>query len=437
MSLVMRHWRESGACLAEETTFLDDIFLRQLMSVGEVDLVIAVPSYNNAETIAKTAQAIGESVQQNFFRDRVVILNVDGGSSDDTTAVFLNSDWRRDGNRRGLTSLRTIQRVSWQYAKTPSPGAALRTILAAVDLLRARSCAVISGANTTVTAEWVANLLRPAYREKLEYVAPLYARSKFQGLLARDLLYPMIRAIFGLRLRETYSDDWAFSGRLAAQCLEQDVWGQEAVRARPEAWMAVTAICWGYRCGQSFLGPKSPPPGAGMDTVEAIRQTVGSLFWCLELYQEHWRERTGSQPIPTFGPEQEILADGAPSNPEKTWELFSSGVAELEPVLSSILAEETLGRLRELARSEREHFRFESDLWVTALYEFAAAYHHAVINRDHVVQALVPLYRGRLYSFLLQHARSSVQEMQADAEALCVEFERQKPYLIERWKRKG
>src|SRR5215469_4212138 len=247
MSLVMRHWRESGACLAEETTFLDDIFLRQLMSVGEADLVIAVPSYNNAETIAKTAQAIGESVQQNFFRERVVILNVDGGSSDDTTAVFLNSDWQKDGNRRGLTSLRTIQRVSWQYAKTPSQGAALRTILAAVDLLRARSCAVISGANTTVTAEWVANLLRPSYREKLEYVAPLYARTKFQGLLARDLLYPMIRAIFGLRLREAYSDDWAFSGRLASQCLEQDVWGQEVVRARPEAWMAVTAICWGYR----------------------------------------------------------------------------------------------------------------------------------------------------------------------------------------------
>lgn len=436
MFLVHRQGRESGACLAEET-YLDDIFLRQLMSAGEVDLVIAVSSYNNAQTIAQTAQTIGECVRQNFFRERVVILNVDGGSTDDTTAVFLNSDWQKDSNRRGLTSLRTIQRVSWQYAKTPSQGVALRTILAAVDLLRARACAVISGASTTMTAAWVANLLRPAYREKLDYVAPLYARTRYQGLLARDLLYPMIRAIFGLRLREAFSDEWAFSGRLATQCLEQNVWGEEAVRTRPEAWMAVTTICWGYRCGQSFLGPKSPPPGGGIDTVEAIRRTVGNLFWCMELYQEHWLERSGSQPVPTFGPEQEILGDGAPSNPEKIWELFCSGVAELEPVLSSIVTQETHGRLRELARSEREQFRFDAELWVRALYEFAAAYHHAVINRDHVVQALVPLYRGRLYSFLLQHASSSVEEVQADSEALCVEFESQKPYLIDRWKRKG
>lgn len=407
------------------------------MSVGEVDLVIAVPSYNNAETIAQTAQAIAESVQQNFFRERVVILNVDGGSTDETTAVFLNSDWRKESNRKGLTSLRTIQRVSWQYAKTPSQGMALHTILSAVDLLRARSCAIISGANTALTAAWIANLLRPAYRDKLDYVGPLYARNRYQGLLARDLLYPMIRAIFGLRLREAYSDDWAFSGRLAAQCLEQEVWGEEAVRTRPEAWMAVMAICWGYRCGQSFLGPKGPPPGGGIDTVEAIRQTVGNLFWCMELYQEHWLERTGSQPVPTFGPEQEIIGDGAPSNPEKIWELFCSGVAELEPVLSSIVTEETHGWLRELARAERERFHFDAELWVTALYEFAVAYHHGVINRDHVVQALVPLYRGRLYSVLSQHASSSVEEMQADSEALCAEFERQKPYLIERWKRKG
>ena len=49
------------------------------MSVGEVDLLVGIPSYNNAGTIGQTVQAIEESYQQNFIRDRVVILNVDGG----------------------------------------------------------------------------------------------------------------------------------------------------------------------------------------------------------------------------------------------------------------------------------------------------------------------------------------------------------------------
>jgi hypothetical protein len=56
-----------------------------------------------------------------------------------------------------------------------------------------------------------------------------------------------------------------------------------------------------------------------------------------------------------------------------------------------------------------------------------------VLNRDHLVQALVPLYRGRLYSFLQEHANSSPDEMEARSEILCQEFERQKPYLLERW----
>ena len=57
--------------------------------------------------------------------------------------------------------------------------------------------------------------------------------------------------------------------------------------------------------------------------------------------------------------------------------------------------------------------------------------------RNHVIQALVPLYRGQLYSFLLEQANSSPEEIEADTESLCREFENQKPYLVEQWKAKN
>jgi len=418
-----------------EDTFLDDNFLRQLMSVGEVDLLVAVPSYNNADTIGETVRAIEESLQQNFVRDRVAIVNVDGGSTDDTCNVLLRGNGRPSAHK-GLTSLRTIRKVSSQYASSPSSGIALRTILAAADLLRASSCAIVSAASTNVTPSWIANLLRP-HRERFDFVAPIYAREKYQGLLARELLYPMSRAIFGLRLRELYADEWGFSGRLASQCLEQNVWQEEAVRARPEAWMGVTAICSGYKCCQAFLGPKvASAPAAGPDIVEAVRQTVGNLFWCVEQNQEHWLDRAGSQPVPTFGPEQELTVEEIPPNPGKSFELFRSGVKELRPILGSILTQETHEAITALAAIDSGEFQFADDLWVKALYEFAASYHQSVLNRDHIVQALVPLYRGRLYSFLREHAESTPEEMERDSETLCLEFERQKPYLIERWKAK-
>jgi hypothetical protein len=76
--------------LLVEETFLDDNFLRQLMSVGEVDLLVGIPSHNNAKSISQTVTTIEDCFQQNFVRDRVVIVNVDGGSRDGTSEAVLN-----------------------------------------------------------------------------------------------------------------------------------------------------------------------------------------------------------------------------------------------------------------------------------------------------------------------------------------------------------
>ncbi len=81
--------------MAEDTLLSEDL-LRQLMSVGEADLLVAIPTHNNEGTIAQTIQAIEDSYQQNFVRDRVAILNVDGGSSDQTQEIVAESEWQED-----------------------------------------------------------------------------------------------------------------------------------------------------------------------------------------------------------------------------------------------------------------------------------------------------------------------------------------------------
>src|SRR5258707_10214116 len=252
------------------------------MSVGEVDLLVGIPSYNNASTIAQTLLSVEESLRQNFVRERVVILNVDGGSGDETRQVFEQSSERREAGHKGLTSLRTIHRISCMYDRSPSQGLALHNIVAAADLLRARACAVISPATTNLTSSWIANLLRPVYREGLDFVAPLYVRSRFQGLLARDLFYPMSRAVFGQRIRELYSDEWGFSGRLASQGLEQDVWREEAVRTPPEAWVGILFGMASLKCGQNFFGAKTKSPSATAPPIVAtIPPTLRDFLWCM------------------------------------------------------------------------------------------------------------------------------------------------------------
>jgi hypothetical protein len=56
-----------------------------------------------------------------------------------------------------------------------------------------------------------------------------------------------------------------------------------------------------------------------------------------------------------------------------------------------------------------------------------------VISRDHIIQALAPLYRGKVFTFLMENRDASANDVEANVEALCVTFERLKPYLLDLW----
>jgi hypothetical protein len=430
--------------LADET-FLADDFVRQLMSVGEVDLMVGLPTHNSEKSIGETVATIDKAFQEKFKRERVVIVGVDGGSTDNTCDVVQKADIVAHQNARGITSLRTIHRIVTKYDSVPAPGAALRTLLATADLLRAKACAIISPNTVNVTPEWIENLLEPIYRQGLDFVAPIYSRHKYDGLLARLLLYPITRAALGSRLYELQSDEFAFSGQLASYCLNQEVWHNEAIRDAPQTWMAITAICKDFKYGQSFLGPKLRPTGApAPDIVTVIRQVVGALFWCLESESSVWIDKVATTTAAATAPTAIETTNGHhwlegsdQVNPTRGWEMFRTGISELVPVLQSIVTKGTLSEIEKTTTLEEPTFHIPDKLWVKALYEFAASYHWDVLSRDHVVQALVPLYRGKISSYLIKHQDSTFEQIDADAEALCQEFEKQRPYLIERWKVKS
>src|SRR5260370_40305746 len=202
----------------------------------------------------------------------------------------------------------------------------------------------------------------------------------------------MGRAAFGRRIRELNPGELGFSGRLAGHCLNLDVWREESVRTSPEAWMAVTAISSGFRCCQSFLGPKVHSlTSSGTDIVTAVRQTVGTLFWCLESQQSLWMARTGSESVLTFGPEHELTSEPVRVNRKRLFDLFLSGAGELSGVLKSILFPYTTAELQRIATDDDRKFRYKDELWVRTLSEFAASYHHAAIDPDHLLHTPLPL----------------------------------------------
>jgi glucosylglycerate synthase len=419
--------------VAEESVLTDD-FLRQLINVGEVDILVGVPTHNNAKTIGAIAETIQAGILTFFPRERAAIINVDGGSRDGTPGLIASAAIDDARPNAKMYTLRTFHSISTQYASSPARGTALHTIMAAAELLRAKACAVISPESTQITNDWLATLLRPVYTEDFDLVLPTYSRHRFDGILLTNLLYPMTRALYGLKIREPFALDYAFSGRLGSQFLTQNAWHEETAQAGSETQLTLAAIAGEYRICQSFLGTKERAERHSADLVPAMRQTVGALFSSLETNFSLWSARTGSQTIPTTGEERKFSLEPLRINRKRLREMFSTGVAELESIFQSILSPATLAELQSIARTEDVPFRYSAELWVKTIYEFAAAYHKSVISRDHIIQALAPLFRGRALTFLAENINGSADDVENNIENLCLEFERTKPYLLEIWK---
>jgi len=418
--------------LTDESVLTDD-FLRQLIDVGEVDILVGVPTYNNAKTIGLIVATIQAGILRYFPRQRAAIINADGGSRDGTPELIESAaidDVRRSSK---LSTLRTLHSISTQYGNGPARGIALRTILAAAELLRAKACAVISPESTQFTIEALASLLQPiSTSANCDLMLPLYSRHRFDGILLANLLYPMTRALYGLQIREPFAVEFAFSGRLGSQFLAQNAWHDETARDGSEMLFTLAAVAGEFRICQTFLGNKEHSQWRSADLVPALRQTVGALFASLEPNFGLWSGKTGSQSITTTGSERQQFLEPLRVNRKRLRDMFSTGVAELHSVFQSILTPSTLTELQQIARPE-DGGSYSAELWVKTIYEFAAAYHKSVISRDHIIQALAPLFRGRAFTFITENSNRSAEEVEGNTEALCLEFERMKPYLLEMW----
>lgn len=418
--------------MAEESLLTDE-FLRQLINVGEVDILVGLPTHNNSKTLPPVLQAIQAGLLKCFPRERAVIVNADGGSQDGTpklvTGVSIDDVW----SASKVYTLRTLPAISTEYARVPDHGLALRTILAAADLVRARACIVISPDSTTIEPNWIQRLVHPIYTENIDLVSPLYRRPKFEGVLMRNLLYPMTRSVFGSSVHEPYASEFSISGRLATDFLGKDSWNEEWGKLGPEISLTVTAITGKYRLFQAFLGNKTPVHRSAQDLVQAMRRTVGPLFASMDHDFTFWSTTSSAAPSSPDADPAEMSEESVRINRKQLHETFAHGVSQLEPVFRSILSSETISEIQRIAALDLAEFRYSDEAWARTVFEFAASFHKSVINRDHVIQALVPLYRGRALSFMLENRERSAAEIDKNVESLCLEFERLKPYLLEVW----
>ncbi|HSQ61234.1 MAG TPA: glycosyltransferase [Acidobacteriota bacterium] len=418
--------------------FLRDDVLQHVEEIGSADILVGIPSYNNARTIGHVVRAVTAGLAK-YFPDRTAVLvNSDGGSTDGTADVVAKAELGATRSILVQREARPVRKVITAYQGMPGKGSAFRTIFEIARRLDVRACAVVDSDLRSIAPEWIQLLVAPVLDEGFDYVCPLYARHKYDGTITNSIVYPLVRSVYGRRIRQPIGGDFGFSGRMAAHFLGHDVWESDVARFGIDIWMTTTALQTGWPVCQSYLGAKiHDAKDPSSDLTAMLVQVTGSLFQQLEAHAPGWFAGEGSEEVAAFGFEYAVGLEPVPVNTDRMVHAFTNGVHDLAGFYGSFLQPETLASLLDLAQRPPDPFHVPTDLWVRVVHQLAAAYHRRTAPQDHLLRSLTPLYLGRTASWVLESAPYGAAEVEEALDLLGRRFEALKPELIALWAKGG
>ncbi|MBN2060898.1 MAG: glycosyl transferase [Deltaproteobacteria bacterium] len=393
-------------------------------NIKKADLVVSIPSYNEADSISYPTKKATEGLSKFFPDKKSVIINCDNNSPDDTKSAFLNTD----------TDIPKIYISTDPGVK--GKGNNLRNLFQKVVELQAEAVIIVDADLKSVTPEWIKHLGEPLFND-FSYVAPLYVRHKYDGTITNSIAYPLSRALYGRRVRQPIGGDFGFSGNLCKAFLESNIWDDATANFGIDIWMTTIALNHGAQVCQSFMGrpkihrPKDPASSLGT----MFRQVVGTVYSLMSHFESFWINVKYSKPtaIYGFGLGEMEMPPNVNADTEKLFNNFHHGFEQYGEIWEKILTPDVYQKLLEIKGMKKSVFTFPTDIWARLLYDVAISYKKAILNRDEIMDSLIPLYFGKTLSFVRKTEKMSVQQAEETIENDCMTFEMTKPYLVQRW----
>jgi glucosylglycerate synthase len=441
----------------------------EIARLGRADIMVGIPSFKNAATIGYVVRAAHAGLVQYFPDLKPVLVNSDAGSSDDTQRVVIETE-PPDYVESILLVRPTnkLDRVTLTYPEiegTGGKGAALRTIFEIAAALEVQALVVVDSDLRSIVPEWIELLAGPILKGGYDFTAPLYARYKYDGTITNTVTYPLTRALYGHRIRQPIGGDFGVSGDLVRHYLSLEDWTPDVSKFGIDIWMTTSALTGGFAVCQTRLGAKvHDPKDPGADLGPMFRQVVSTILRLAAEHPDVWLGVRGSHDVPAYGFERIIDPPPLEVNPIRLLSEFNAGSltlaetwgraldpANLEAVLGlaeeagrladdasrrlGIGGENDAGRATTLEMAEAlGAFHFPDELWARVIYDLVLAVRRGDVETGTLVAALVPIYFGRVGSFIIENRHVTTADAEERVERQARQFELLKPYLVERWR---
>jgi len=371
-----------------------------LADLGEVDLVIGIPFYNEADTLDRVIQEAAEGVRTYYPEGSVALVCV--GSPAGVAALESVRERSPDGRLQKLAFLLPDEALNGR-------GWAIRAIMElshrlGADLALLEADLIEANGEKGLHGQWLPTLLQPIREGGFDLVLGQFNRHYCEATVTRHLVYPLLASLYNYKIRDPLSGVMGIHRRLLRQFLENPrIWHGDVGGYGVDPWLVTTAICEEAKICEARLGSKPRHYSAGKREL-VFRQVAKTLF---ESYIAQRERLAGIYSGPVqYADQYGALTVPSPSGPElhpadvvsrfrQGFNLFYS------TLLPRVLPEEAFEELAELAEAPPERFRFSARLWARTVYSFLLAFKFRQdIARGDLLNALVYLYQGRVAGWL-------------------------------------
>ncbi|MFQ5709566.1 MAG: glycosyltransferase [bacterium] len=360
--------------------------------INSADLIVGIPSYNEADNIAFVMQQSAEGLRKYLPDFKSVIINVDNNSPDDTKSAFMNS-------APGIPKI---------YVSTDSgvqgKGNNFYNLFNEMVRLKARAAVVIDADITSITPEWIRDLASPILTG-YDYATPLYSRNEYDGTITNNICYPLLYGLLGRDIRQPIGGDFSFSLDLARHYLKQK-WTKTTRQYGIDIFMTLNAILGGFECCQVGLGAKIHKPSAPK-LGPMFSQVVGTLFQTLVNHKDQWLGMVNVENLPLFGKSdlekpQSLSVDYKGMKATALYEFDIN-----REILRKALSKAVFNRLTDMF--EERKINIGTNLWTRIVYNLLHAYDTTDLN-SHLIEAMKALYFGRVVTFIKQSLEKDHEE---------------------------
>lgn len=259
---------------------------------------------------------------------------------------------------------------------------------------------------------------------------PSYQLGPSTGLVNSAILYPVTRALYGQYPRFPQAIDVGLSLRMAERLAAVAQQFTSAGQSDAIVWPVAEVTAANWPVAEIDAGPRGLPQPASTDFNALLAEIAGSFFSDIETKAGVWQRVRAVAPegaISETPVSAETLPDVTPM-----LEAFRVAYTNLQEIWGLVLPPNSLLGLKHLSLMPPASFRMSDELWTRIVYDFILAYRFRTINRGHLLGALTPLYLAWVASHILLSGSGTAPEQHI--KDLATAFERDKPYLVSRWR---